>query len=350
SLSGVTGTIALNASTGIQIATSGNVFSIQNTGVTSFNGGTGAQTGVGTVASGTNISVSNATGSVTINFVNPGFLTNASVTALSPVVWSSTSTISCPTCSVGTWVTTSSNGIQNALPIWASASALANSLAFQNANGTSFFVSSTPTATATLSLFALGPNAISNGQASGTWFGILNATSSNADLLNFETYVTSTANGVSVFRVASSGALTVPSLTDTGVTNAILATNGSGLIVSTSSYVSSFNGSTGTVTGVGSLSGVTGTIALNASTGIQIATSGNVFSIQNTGVTSFNGGTGAQTGVGTVASGTNISVSNATGSVTINFVNPGFVTAASSVNWTAAQTFVATATFQSSTI
>src|SRR5205823_1456678 len=55
-------------------------------------------------------------------------------------------------------------------------------------------------------------------------------------------------------------------------------------------------------------------------------------------------GTGAATGVGSIASGTNISASNSTGSVTINFVNPGFVTAASSVTWTAAQTVSSTLT------
>ncbi len=61
-------------------------------------------------------------------------------------------------------------------------------------------------------------------------------------------------------------------------------------------------------------------------------------------------------GVTSAVSGTYISVSNATGSVTFNFVNPGFVTSASSVTWSAAQifnaaqTFSATSTFGSSTI
>ena len=66
-------------------------------------------------------------------------------------------------------------------------------------------------------------------------------------------------------------------------------------------------------------------------TGISISSSSGAITFGNTGVTSN-------------VSGSNISVSGATGAVTINFVNPGFVTAASSVTWTAAQ--VVSSTFQ----
>ena len=65
----------------------------------------------------------------------PGFLTNASVTATSPMTWSAGSVIACPTCSVGMWVSTSSNGTANALPLWTGNSALGNSQLAQAAGG-----------------------------------------------------------------------------------------------------------------------------------------------------------------------------------------------------------------------
>lgn len=51
--------------------------------------------------------VSGAT--TTFSFINPGFLTNASVTAQSPLLWSTTSTLSCPTCLTSAPATTTIN-------------------------------------------------------------------------------------------------------------------------------------------------------------------------------------------------------------------------------------------------
>ncbi|MDE2019498.1 MAG: hypothetical protein KGJ13_04070, partial [Patescibacteria group bacterium] len=249
---------------------------------------------VGSLASGTDISVSSATGSVTISFVNPGFASSGiSITGggilsgggdltANRVISLSTSTLNANVAALG-FVTSTGMASYNVF----------------SANGFISVVTSTNSAELTFS-----SSSLNLGSASEYAFSDFLASSTNL----------------------------APSTT--------IPTN----------YVGSFNGATGSVQGVGSFGNLTGTIALNASTGIAISTSSNIFSIQNTGVTSFNGGSGAVTGVGSISSGTFISATNATGSVTLNFINPGFVTAASSVTWTAAQTFVATATFQSSTI
>src|SRR6185369_9030183 len=57
------------------------------------------------------VAVSTATN--TLSLTNgSGYLNNASITALSPIVWSSTSTISCPTCSTGGTPSGTANNIQ----------------------------------------------------------------------------------------------------------------------------------------------------------------------------------------------------------------------------------------------
>jgi hypothetical protein len=63
-------------------------------------------------------------------------------------------------------------------------------------------VGSAPTQATTDTVLQLGTNLISGGNASGTWFGINAASSSNADLLNLQ------ENSTSVLRVSSSGAVT----------------------------------------------------------------------------------------------------------------------------------------------
>lgn len=84
--------------------------------VTSTSGGGVATTSInGTQAASFQIigsgaitsTVSGAT--TTFSFINPGFLTNASVTAQSPLLWSTTSTLSCPTCLTSAAATTTIN-------------------------------------------------------------------------------------------------------------------------------------------------------------------------------------------------------------------------------------------------
>jgi hypothetical protein len=79
SVSGVTGAVLLGAGTGITLSTSSKTITITNTGVHSFNGSTGAVSFVNYVASavaGNQITVSSATGNVTIGVTStPSFTT-----------------------------------------------------------------------------------------------------------------------------------------------------------------------------------------------------------------------------------------------------------------------------------
>jgi hypothetical protein len=65
--------------------------------------------------------------------------------------------------------------------------------------------------------------------------------------------------------------------------------------VTTLPLVTSFNGATGSVSGVNSVNGLTGALSLLASTGVSIAAGGNGITFTNTGVQSWNGSTGAVT-------------------------------------------------------
>jgi hypothetical protein len=79
SVSGITGTVGIAAGAAIAITTSGKTLTFSNTGVQSFNGSTGAVTLSNYVASavaGSNITVSSATGNVTIGVTStPSFTT-----------------------------------------------------------------------------------------------------------------------------------------------------------------------------------------------------------------------------------------------------------------------------------
>jgi hypothetical protein len=79
SVGGVTGAVLLGAGTGITLSTSSKTITITNTGVHSFNGSTGAVSFANYVASavaGNQITVSSATGNVTIGVnANPSFTT-----------------------------------------------------------------------------------------------------------------------------------------------------------------------------------------------------------------------------------------------------------------------------------
>jgi hypothetical protein len=71
----------------------------------------------------------------------------------------------------------------------------------------------------------------------------------------------------------------------------------SGTIALTKNVVSSFNGSTGAVTGVRSIRGLTGAVGITNGSGIGLSVSGQTMTFSNTGVLSIDGGTGAITNV-----------------------------------------------------
>lgn len=83
SVAGITGTVGIAAGTAINISTSGKTLTFSNTGVTSFNGSTGAISFVNYVASavaGSNITVSSATGNVTIGVTSTPSFTSITTT------------------------------------------------------------------------------------------------------------------------------------------------------------------------------------------------------------------------------------------------------------------------------
>jgi hypothetical protein len=70
-----------------------------------------------------------------------------------------------------------------------------------------------------------------------------------------------------------------------------------GTVALTKSVVSSFNGLTGSITGVSSIRGLTGVVGITNGSGIGLSVSGNTLTVSNTGVLSVNGSTGAITNV-----------------------------------------------------
>jgi hypothetical protein len=124
------------------------------------------------LAGGTGLTVASSGNSITYTWTNPGYittstnnfggLTNASVTANSPITWSTTSTISCPTCiatNTGNWQGTFQN--KNASDFLASSTNLAPSTTiptayvstFNGATGTVTYAPSTTIPTSYVSAF-----------------------------------------------------------------------------------------------------------------------------------------------------------------------------------------------------
>ena len=82
--------------------------------------------------------------------------------------------------------------------------------------------------------------------------------------------------------------LTASSTTDQTIT----LPDDTGTVALTKNVVSSFNGLTGAVTGVGSIRGLTGVVGITNGSGIGLSVSGQTMTFSNTGVLSINGTTG----------------------------------------------------------
>ena len=99
-------------------------------------------------------------------------------------------------------------------------------------------------------------------------------------------------------------------LTPFGNTITIGSSGGGGI---SGPYVISFNGLTGAVAGVSSISGLTGALGLTNGSGIDLSISGQTMTFSNTGVLSFNGSTGI---VG-ISAGSNINITKTGNTYTI---------------------------------
>ncbi len=311
--------------------------------VTSFNGRTGAVQGVSAAVAGDGISVSGATGSVTIT--NSGVTRAVAGTGISVNANTGTVTITNSgallTANTFTGLQTFTGGISAASGI---------TLSSPNLTGT-------PTATTA----AVGTNTT---QIATTAFVQSEIVADTVTSFNGRTGsvqgVSSAAAGDGISVSGATGAVT---FTNTGVTRAVSGTGisvsaNTGTVTITNTGVLSFNGVVGAVQGVSSaaagdgisVSGSTGSVtitnsgvtravagtgisvsantgtvtitnsgvtSLSSGTGVSVSASTGAITVTNTGVQSFNGLTGALQGVSAAVAGTGISVSGATGSVTI---------------------------------
>ena len=138
--------------------------------------------------------------------------------------------------------------------------------------------------------------------------------------------VTSLTGGTYLRVSQSTGSVT---LTNLGVTNILNGTGVSidantGTVTITNTGVTAFNGVTGNVFGVGSLTAGTN-VAVSASTGSVTV------SVPNIGVTTFNGSTGTVFGVGSLTGSAYLGVSASTGSVTLTNLGVQTLTAGTNV-------------------
>ena len=138
--------------------------------------------------------------------------------------------------------------------------------------------------------------------------------------------VTSLTGSTYLGASASTGTVT---LTNKGVTNILNGTGisidaNTGTVTITNTGVTAFNGVTGSVFGVGSLTAGTN-VAVSASTGSVTV------SVPNIGVTTFNGSTGTVFGVGSLTGSTYLGVSASTGSVTLTNLGVQTLTAGTNV-------------------
>lgn len=243
--SGLTGAVSIGAGTlgGVSVTSSGKIVQINNTGVRFFNGATGIVSGVGSVAAGTAISVSGATGAVTIGnqgvhsiTVSAGLLASGSTGA----------------------ITITDQGVRSL-----------SAGSFINLSGTTGTITANNAGVWTF-----------NG-ATGTVSG-----------------VGSVAAGTAISVSGSTGSITIGNqgVQSITVSAGLLASGSTGAITITDQGVRTFNGLTGTVSGVGGVAAGTG-ISVSGATGSSIT-------IGNQGVLSFNGLTGAVSGVTTSVANT----------------------------------------------
>lgn len=164
-----------------------------------------------TISSGTYYLTTNPLGYITTSTNNFGGLTNASITANSPITWSTTSTISCPTCSTAT-----------------------------GSNPTATISTSTQNGSATTFMRSDGAPAFS--QSLGYTFSTLGNTTSTGNI-GASTVNASTSLTTNTLNVTSTA--TFKSTINTPLaTNSFIATDGSGNLIVTSTPSGAFVTST----------------------------------------------------------------------------------------------------------
>jgi hypothetical protein len=238
--------------------------------VTSYNGRTGAVQGVSAAAAGSGISVSGATGAVTI--------TNTGVQSFN----GSTGTITGVSSIRGL---TGAVGITNGSGIGLSVSG--QTMTFSNTG-----VLSIDGGTGAITYVAR-TNVANTFTASQTIEGLGRVLSINDANANIFTAYSSQLEWYN--DLSSTSQYWVPSPGPNPST--ITFPNENGTIALTKNVVSSFNGLTGAIVGVNSVRGLTGAVGITNGSGIGLSVSGQTMTFSNTGVLSINGSTGAITNV-----------------------------------------------------
>ena len=269
-LNGFTGGVTLAAGTGITLTNASNIITITNIGVQSFNGLTGAVSGVTQINAGSGISISGST--------NPT-ITNTGVQSFNGLTGAVTG------------VTTSVANTFTALQTFNSGI---------NASGATFtgpiFLSSGQGLTQAVTSFNGVTGAVSGvtGIIQGT--GISVSGSTNVTVTN--TGVLSNISGSGISVNSTTGNVTI---TNTGVTGFNgLTGNVSGVTAVNAGSGISITGTTNptvTNTGVTGVNGLTGALTVSGGTGMAVLSGGKGITLVNTGVLSVNGSTGAVTNV-----------------------------------------------------
>jgi hypothetical protein len=294
------GVTSLTAGTGIALTNTTGSITVSGVATTSINGAFGPTLTFAT--SGIGLNITTTTGQLTFSWINPGF-----VTAASSVTW--------------TGLQTFTGGVTH------------NST-------TTFLITNISTST---SAIQLGTSTIQNGNASGTWIAANVSSSVAGDWINFQ------VNSSTKFLVSGTGsALFAGTLNASGT-----ITQGGFALLTTSSIniggvaSNTFNIGAGlAISSSGTLANI-GVTSLTAGTGIALTNTTGSITVSGVATTSINGAFGPTLTFAT--SGIGLNITTTTGQLTFSWINPGFVTAASSVTWTGLQTFTGGVTHNSTT-
>jgi len=315
SFNGTTGAVqgvsAAVAGTGISVSGATGAVTITNTGVQSFNGTTGAVQGVSAAVAGTGISVSGTTGSVT--FTNTGVQSfngsTGAVQGVSAAVAGTGISVSGTTGSV----TITNTGVQS----FNGTTGAVQGVRYVNGRtGDIVILGGTNIGVSTSGQIVTVNNegVLSVDGSTGAVNNVARTNTANT-FTQLQTF--SNVNGISASRVSTKTVELPGNQSNLTITGALF-TDSAGIRLYSSDgfggdYYTTVKGSVLSADRTITFPDTTGTVALTS----QLMGAVNGSTAATTAVTSFNGLTGAVTGVSAAVAGTGISVSGATGSVTI---------------------------------
>jgi hypothetical protein len=298
SVRGLTGPVGLTNGSGIDLSVSGNTLTVSNTGVLSFNGLTGAVTGVttgtantfGPLQSFTNgISSAGGTFSALTRFT-AGISASGGITFNSDVDINSANTLTVATI-------TNTAGGKSQLDIDNRGSARVAIGDYDGSNQSTYIFLRDALGVLQLSSpfgdITIGdPNAIDTGNTISYVAGDAALYGNNSSLDGFSNlfvgYISATNGIIASGGVTLSGTLQGTTANFTGLVSSTVGFSGSGTNIT--GVVTSFNNQTGAVTGVSRVNGFTGGITFAASTGITFTASAGTITLSTTG-----GGGGSKT-------------------------------------------------------